>query len=887
MPEQPVQGYKPVLSFGPFLGLNTTRSPFWLEEGAGAVVSNVDIATEPGGFVTTLGRELVGKVQLLTGYKIISVTPFASFAGTDVGEVCFLVYCAFNSLTGGSYAGYVDPVSGFSGDITKVQPFTQAVQFGDTLYTNGGDRILFTPDGGLAQDTWQIQVDTRLPYKVNGSAATLTGGQGGTVQYAYTVRRAAKWRTNGGAKGVQASWNGYVTCVANGYLTFSLVYGSETFTTQQVSFTRDPQKATISIAELSTQVAQEMVSTINGDAQIGQLVTAYNGQSPNVQTNDPNIYVQVNKAGADGNNYSGYLTITDTTNGNSASPTAATAFTGGSDQGGSETTLDPDLATYQESSPVLTPTFEVANDSNHTPCFLIPPNITPQDLISGLTSGGETYYGVLYRSSFLNPSYVMVDYLINLNQATDVNGKACFKDPYTDEEIQNNIILTMHNDPPPVVGQVYPGPALSNLNTLNGGNPSYFQQSDLKESFGYQNPIIIGKHQTRMFAFTLYPLQPLRWQKGDGWRNRVQLQPQLWYSDYGIPWAFDDVNQLLLVGTEDSAGNYQYDQSNGVPWSPTSQLTDIPVAIASTGSLLVVFKRRETFCLFGDSPQEFQQSLREGFAFGAYGADAVTPAEGGVFWLCDSPIDFFFFDGNTPSPISEDIRDDLVTLYNIGELEACSTGYDGNHVLCASFAASTNPDSPAYGDGITYCYSTIEQKWFTLPYGGLLFDTPVNAISCGIAHPLDGADNFWALSYLRSSVQDLNENVVATWQTGVTMGQRRGVRKVFKQVVLIAPTQEADATVTVFIDGVQKYQQTWQLDAKDNPNVSAEGLPWARTGTINPADGEGYSAYATLVVTNRSTTDQATVYACDITYEEKGGLQSTSSFDGTYTNVSP
>lgn len=884
----------PLITLGPFLGLNTTRSPFYLNPGDGSTVSNVDISENPGMFTTSEGRQQIAAFQVPSGYALQCVAPFTSYVGSEgkdgtINEVKYYVWCARDLTTGDSYYGYVNAQTGANVTATSIAPFTQAVQFGDALYTNGGNKIFFSFDGSLAVEDWQIQVDKSLPYNIFGSQAPkATSGISGVFQYAYTVRRSAHWRADGGTKGIQARCIGVVYCAAPGQVTLTVTRSGVTYTTQPVTF-KGPGKGQ-STELLSEQVAAELAQAVNSDPIMGTLFTAFPNFTQHGHVENRYIAVFVNKPGSDGNNYKMYLTITNHDGGNRAGPASpGNPFQQGADTGG-EALLNPTLSTYQESSPVITPTFTVANDNAHIPCLLIPSSVDAKALISDVDTYGETYYGYLYRSSNLNPTFVGVDYLTNLNQGTDVNGNACFLDPYTDAQIQNNVILELHQDPPPMVGQVYPGPALSTLNTLNGGPPESFDQSDLKESFTYLNPAFITKHQSRMFAMTNYPTQPTQHQGMNQWRNHVTMQTQLWYSNFGIPYAWDDVNQLLLLGSEDASGNYQIGSDNGAPWSPNGLLTDYPIGLASTGSILVLFKRGSSWILFGDSPAEFNQGLRRAFNMGCGAANSITPAEGGVFWTADNPIGDYFFNGNSPAYISEDVRASLSSLEDVGELSLGAGGYGSDHVRYLSFPPSKNPNSPAFGPGITFCYSTAVEseqgesggKWFTLPYGSnILFDPGIGVGQWGMASQ-DGSDI--TLSLLRTSIQDLGQNVTGTWVDGVTDSKLPGVRKWYKYITLNAPAQAADVVVTLFIDGVEAFSWEWNLDAINDPNVV--NVPWGRTVSL-PDSCQGYLANIQLDVTNRSTTNQATIFNVIVTGEQSSKIESTASFDGTYTNVSP
>ena len=500
--------------------------------------------------------------------------------------------------------------------------------------------------------------------------------------------------------------------------------------------------------------------------------------------------------------------------------------------------LYPDIDSLQESSPVFSTT--VAVIAGQQPGFFVPASLGLSKLISGLTYGGDTYYGCLYRSRTTNPTYTFVDYLVNITQANDHLGNASLIDTYSDATIQNNAYLTPHHDAPPMIGQTYPGAV------TNNSSPNSLGQAVQQVSFGYKNPTYIAKHKSRMWAFTLYPTEPLGPQAQP---STVSFQPQLWFSDYGTPWSFNDSQGVLLVGPEDTPGNAATDTAiaSNAPWGP-GLIEDTPMPIISIGSILVEFKTQTTWLTYGDTPNEFIS--RRAFDIGCMAFASVTPAEGGVFWL--APQGVYFLNGGSPVYVGEDIRGALEALPWATRQTAVGSYRDRTFYL--SFPT------------ITYCYYTPSKAWYSLPYGATsAVSAPYNQNQLVFA----SGNSLYTMA--SNPATDLGNPIVATWTTGVTDSKAPGTLKSYRFLQIVAPQQLGMVTVSVTINPnfgtATTVAWTWDVSKGNGAFVASINL-------------EGYEAQMTITATtNAAATSPMVIRSAAIYGDMKHGLASTTSQD--------
>lgn len=665
---------KPLLTAGPFLGLQASADPYYLEQPYGAVASNVDVSYRLGSFSSALGRSLLGTITLPVGYSIAYCTQFVSFSGDNPVTTRRLFVFSATDGNGNHYQGWFDANTQTTQQFIYCNPFTQAVQFGSALWTNGGNKIIMTPNGNLSSDDWQPQIPANLSYGIFGTYVTQAGNaETSTYTYAITMRRALSWQVSG-------------------------------------------------------------------------------------------------------------------------------------------TTFTPDPDTYQESSPVFTTSVTTAAGQQPAISYLSA-TLLP---VQGTTSGQQQYFGALYRASTLNPTYQFVDYLVNLTSGTGNDGNPCFIDTNAYASIQNNATLTIHHDPPPIVGQTFPGAI------ANNSSPASLVQSQQQAAFSYTNPAFLAKHKNRMWAFTLYPTSPI----GNGPQSppqRLSLQPQLWMSDEGVPWSFNDDpanDQVQLVGPEDTPGNNAIDAAiaTNPPWTPGA-LEDTPMGLASTGSYLVALKSQSTWIGIGDTPSE--TILRKAFNIGCISSTSITEAEGGVFWLAPSGV--YFFDGGAPQYIGEDVRG-IIDKLAWSDLQGAEGSYR-DRTFYLSF------------DSVTLCYYLPAQKWYTRPYGGdLAVWSPANQnelifISGTQLQLMDV-----------NPAMDLSSPIVSTWVGQLSDSGTPGQIKSYNYLIVRAPQQLGTVAVTLTIDA--NFSQTNAIVCTFDLS-KGDGAHVARL----PNEASGYTAQLKIITT--------------------------------------
>lgn len=180
----------------------------------------------------------------------------------------------------------------------------------------------------------------------------------------------------------------------------------------------------------------------------------------------------------------------------------------------------------------------------------------------------------------------------------------------------------------------------------------------------------ITAHKNRIWGFGHNP-----W--NDGVTQYPAGQSDLWYSNPGEPWGFDNTNQVIQVNAD--------------------QFGDIAVGLESVGGVLVCFKTHSTWILMGDSPNDFQPPQELGRGLGAF-ARTIVQAQGVCWWLSNQGV--MRFDGNLTN-ISADIKPFLDALGSPAFEEAAGCFNNGMYWL--SFP----------GHGVSYGYDEHSQMWVT------------------------------------------------------------------------------------------------------------------------------------------------------------------------------
>lgn len=377
---------------------------------------------------------------------------------------------------------------------------------------------------------------------------------------------------------------------------------------------------------------------------------------------------------------------------------------------------------------------------------------------NGTNADGSTYATNIYRSSDQQPAWFLV------GQATGTT----FVDGLLDTAIAANIQLDQYRDAPP------PGFAIP-------GNP-------FQILFGFVVADVISyKNRLWVFCEAANPL------------IGGIPQAQLWFSDYGVPFSFNRVTQVLLVGSEDIAG-----VANNIGGSiTTGSYDDAPVGMGRAGSYLICFKRKSEHLVYGQDASSYTTIPL--FKHGCLSAASITEAGDVCFWL--TPSGPFLTDAQTKLDIGIKVK----TIINAVPLadRRNAVGFFRSKSWFLSFPASN----------FTLRYYVPTQDWFYLPYA-------TNAADFSIAEPVPGSaidvgtiyaarPNSLAVDLWDAAETDLGQGILATWQDGPTDSGRPQSRKSYRYILIQAPVQTGTATVKLFLDNLAPF--VWPFDLSLGP----------------------------------------------------------------------
>ena len=375
----------------------------------------------------------------------------------------------------------------------------------------------------------------------------------------------------------------------------------------------------------------------------------------------------------------------------------------------------------------------------------VPHYIKLQGTFSGVTADGLPYTTTIYRQSTLVPVWFQL--------ATGVVGTLYF-DSAPDSDITGNPELNPANDQPPV-------------------------------SAGNFAPI--EEYQDRTWVLTVV---------NNTDTNNVP-QTQLWYSNEGQPWSFDGVNQVLLVGDENTTP--AQDSNGNLPYG------DQPSQIAKLGSLLLIFKTTSTWVLQGSDATSY---LAVPFLpdIGMVAPLSGTHGTAMYFWLSAEGV--YSFDGASLQYISDDIHNALQAIPPNEWATAVGGFADLKYFL--SFPQSN----------ITFSYYIPSKEWTTLPYATTSF-----AVSTAVGdNPLGNSFKVNELvavgtgtqlhSWLAGKENDLGVGTTVTWTGPQTDSGIPYAQKDYRYIDLSAPIQQGSATVTLQPEpgsAIQPVSQTFDL----------------------------------------------------------------------------
>lgn len=300
----------------------------------------------------------------------------------------------------------------------------------------------------------------------------------------------------------------------------------------------------------------------------------------------------------------------------------------------------------------------------------------------------------------------------------------------------------------------------------------------------------------------------------------------VWFSNYNEPWGFDPSANTRPVG-ENNFG-------------------DGGVAMASLGSLLVLFKRRSTYLLVGSTDADFD--VIPGFPIGCTSANSVAVLdEGTVFWVSNQSV--WAYNGAQRVNISDgarrksNIKAIFDTLTPTDRSAACGFVYD--HGYYVSF--------PTLGQ--TYLFDTISQTWWPLSFATALAvsdleDPDHDPYVLGIGATGTAQDGSTPIHTWFAAANDLDAPLVAYVMTPVQNGGDLRSTKLYESLRLEAPIQEAGAkaTVTVYVNPNSPQEQFDQQDVM--LDGSTGGGYWVQQLSLKTMKGYNAQARIQLVATD-------------------------------------
>lgn len=142
------QNKSELVRLGPFVGLDSTTADTYAEVDRASSIANVDIRRAPGAFVTARGR--VNLTTFNADGEIMTLAELNAQQGARY---------VIASLSSGEVYQYLPDGSFPNGAILpNGQPFTQAVQYGPSLFTNAGQQIALDTASVVRAMKWQYAV---------------------------------------------------------------------------------------------------------------------------------------------------------------------------------------------------------------------------------------------------------------------------------------------------------------------------------------------------------------------------------------------------------------------------------------------------------------------------------------------------------------------------------------------------------------------------------------------------------------------------------------------------------------------------------------------------------------------------------------------------------
>jgi hypothetical protein len=740
-------GLQELIKIQPFLGIDSSTNELLMKPGFALSANNVNTSIIRGAMLPERGRTELFDASAFDfgGDTMTSITilypvvgpdnaPGVLFQGVGVGSPLLTGYYDYNSFT-------------FT-NITNGHPFTQAVQFMNVVYTNGGQRFFVgqANSGGPGTATqmfsWQYPAPVVTYRELTSPGVPNPTADGISVLWLYAI---AILGFNGA---IQQNDILTMTFTIPGDGTFSITYGVGTtagspddtfehlsanlahainlyFTTG--SGAAYPNKLTaIPYTNFDIAANPTPVGTINPANAIGVLLSSnaegnigatytitvsmsagategfYLQQQPTAVTQFPTSGTFFRETGSHtgdtpvvtGNMLGGYYFY------------LFTRVTTMPDLSVSETSvvLDAQATSFQSYPPIFNPNFfPAAYDdplqvtvggatygSNSSVSFLNGNNPLTSYQWTGTNADGSTFTTNIYRASSLqtNFQYQLVG---NVSSPDTTPNAVRFSDTFSDLEISGNAVLVLHRDPPPFVAPVH---TIDHTQTYN---------------FGF-----MAIHQNRIFALVAVNTPITATQNGIQYIYQ-QPQIQLWWSNLARGWEFDLVAQVALLNADVVADILsQRETVGGVSYlgpNYDAPYGNMPKALAEVGTELMAVMKRENWVTWGDGTPQNPYIAKKAFCYGALASSTGVLAVRGGMYLVTESGDLYWYDGSAPLEKSTDINaaiklTPLGAGFNYSDLGQSCLSFSNDNLYWSFPTKST-----------TFSYDTSANTWMsTLPY---------------------------------------------------------------------------------------------------------------------------------------------------------------------------
>ena len=444
-------------------------------------------------------------------------------------------------------------------------------------------------------------------------------------------------------------------------------------------------------------------------------------------------------------------------------------------------------------------------------------NITPVAPYtwSGTHTDGLPYTTNLYRQTNTQPTWQLV---------TNLTGTAAYADISPDAAVAGNVQLTPQRDAPPCV----PG--------------SYGVDGD---SYNYGSLLI---YKGRVWVYLIAQ---------DVSTNNVP-QVQLWYSNDGRVWEFNQLTQVMLLDTD--VVNQYANPANNYSSTYDNLYGNDPIALGSIGTWLMAQSKRQTWSVLGDDSSTFVARLV--FNIGIVARHSGTDANGGRYWLSENGP--YFFDGSAPKYIGDGIRGLLTAnptspaVSVVDQQQACGFFANMTWYLAFPTLGYTLPyfmDDGEWLGSLPYAPAAAAAVSFTPAYPSMYVvgfaGIDVNEVVAARLSP-PGMIDFWFVT----PNSDLGAFQTFKWYSPITHSGEPKSEKQYRFLTLdVPPGQLGSAEVTLTVDNQTPF--VWNI-----ADLSKSTRPIQSVGAVVGGELRGFMGQLSIEVTGLANEPAPQIWGC-------------------------